>query len=87
MAVGIYEVDMFYCVRLWLFGLFGCNVSYVSPFLNGWLHSILRSVLFVCLQCLQPCKELWETRRVLSHKFCEVSLTTESMFESGILFE
>ncbi|XP_076879479.1 anosmin-1b [Brachyhypopomus gauderio] len=24
-----------------------------------------------CSQCLQPCKELWESRRVLSHKFCE----------------
>ncbi|KAJ8344604.1 hypothetical protein AAFF_G00222460, partial [Aldrovandia affinis] len=27
--------------------------------------------LFFCLQCLQPCKELWESRRVLSHKSCE----------------
>lgn len=33
--------------------------------------------LFVCLQCLQPCKELWETRRALSPKTCEVSLSTE----------
>ncbi|XP_008291081.1 anosmin-1b [Stegastes partitus] len=24
-----------------------------------------------CAQCLQPCKELWETRRVLSPKSCE----------------
>ncbi|KAJ8418907.1 hypothetical protein AAFF_G00004060 [Aldrovandia affinis] len=24
-----------------------------------------------CAQCLQPCKELWESRKVLSHKSCE----------------
>eukprot|EP00063_Salmo_salar_P004172 XP_013979007.1 PREDICTED: anosmin-1-like [Salmo salar] len=27
--------------------------------------------LCACLQCLQPCKELWETRRDLSQKPCE----------------
>ncbi|XP_017334319.1 anosmin-1b [Ictalurus punctatus] len=32
----------------------------------GWCENHRR-----CAQCLQPCKELWETKRVLSHKFCE----------------
>ncbi|XP_047666574.1 anosmin-1b isoform X3 [Tachysurus fulvidraco] len=32
----------------------------------GWCENHRR-----CAQCLQPCKELWETRRVLPHKFCE----------------
>ncbi|XP_066503901.1 anosmin-1b isoform X1 [Hoplias malabaricus] len=32
----------------------------------GWCENHRR-----CSQCLQPCKELWETRRTLSHKLCE----------------
>ncbi|XP_030647835.1 anosmin-1b [Chanos chanos] len=32
----------------------------------GWCDNHRR-----CSQCLQPCKELWETRRTLSHKACE----------------
>ncbi|KAJ8278316.1 hypothetical protein GJAV_G00086310 [Gymnothorax javanicus] len=32
----------------------------------GWCESHRR-----CSQCLQPCKELWELRRVVSHKACE----------------
>ncbi|KAL6469124.1 hypothetical protein MHYP_G00226480, partial [Metynnis hypsauchen] len=32
----------------------------------GWCDNHRR-----CSQCLQPCKELWDTRRALSHKFCE----------------
>ncbi|MBN3321940.1 KALM protein, partial [Atractosteus spatula] len=32
----------------------------------GWCESHRR-----CAQCLQPCKELWESRRDLSHKPCE----------------
>ncbi|XP_062868926.1 anosmin-1b isoform X2 [Trichomycterus rosablanca] len=32
----------------------------------GWCENQRR-----CSQCLQPCKELWETRRLLAHKFCE----------------
>ncbi|KAJ8374364.1 hypothetical protein SKAU_G00049440 [Synaphobranchus kaupii] len=32
----------------------------------GWCETHRR-----CSQCLQPCKELWELRRVVSHKACE----------------
>ncbi|XP_064186267.1 anosmin-1b [Anguilla rostrata] len=32
----------------------------------GWCESHRR-----CSQCLQPCKELWELRRIASHKACE----------------
>ncbi|XP_022525269.2 anosmin-1b [Astyanax mexicanus] len=32
----------------------------------GWCENHRR-----CSQCLQPCKELWETRKALSHKLCE----------------
>uniref|UniRef100_A0A3P8SN96 Anosmin 1b n=1 Tax=Amphiprion percula TaxID=161767 RepID=A0A3P8SN96_AMPPE len=35
------------------------------------LHMTQLTAAFRHLQCLQPCKELWETRRVLSPKSCE----------------
>uniref|UniRef100_A0A8C2G1R6 Anosmin 1b n=1 Tax=Cyprinus carpio TaxID=7962 RepID=A0A8C2G1R6_CYPCA len=35
------------------------------------LHITQITALFKHLQCLQPCKELWETRRALSPKTCE----------------
>ncbi|XP_069053721.1 anosmin-1b isoform X1 [Lepisosteus oculatus] len=47
----------------------------------GWCESHRR-----CAQCLQPCKELWESRRDVSHKPCEKhhECVTSSEFLSSI---
>uniref|UniRef100_A0A8C6UTT2 Anosmin 1b n=1 Tax=Neogobius melanostomus TaxID=47308 RepID=A0A8C6UTT2_9GOBI len=37
-----------------------------------------------CAQCLQPCKELWETRKVLSPKSCETECVTSREFVASL---
>uniref|UniRef100_W5M084 Anosmin 1b n=1 Tax=Lepisosteus oculatus TaxID=7918 RepID=W5M084_LEPOC len=55
--------------------------SFQNNEILGWCESHRR-----CAQCLQPCKELWESRRDVSHKPCEKhhECVTSSEFLSSI---
>ncbi|XP_029104762.1 anosmin-1-like isoform X2 [Scleropages formosus] len=54
------------CLALHIAQLAAAFRNLQSDDVLGWCENHRR-----CSQCLQPCKELWETRRVLSHKACE----------------